>query len=60
MQGYSCQFYKTSDSSLKNLWAAYGPGNSNRLEIVVIDLNNTSKNLSGQKDSSLVKSGANE
>ena len=27
----------TSDSSLKNSWAAYGPGNSNRLEIVVID-----------------------
>ena len=23
----------TSDSSLKNSWAAYGPGNSNRLEI---------------------------
>ena len=27
----------TSDSSLKNSWAAYGPGNSNRLEIGVID-----------------------
>ena len=27
----------TSDSSLKNSWAAYGPGNLNRLEIVVID-----------------------
>ena len=28
---------KTSDSSLKNSWAAYGPGNSNHLEIGVID-----------------------
>ena len=27
----------TSDSSLKNSWAAYGPGNSNCLEIDVID-----------------------
>ena len=27
----------TSDSSLKNSWAAYGPGNSNCLEIGVID-----------------------
>ena len=29
--------HQTSDSSLKNSWAAYGPGNSNRLEIDVID-----------------------
>ena len=28
---------QTSDLSLKNSWAAYGPGNSNRLEIGVID-----------------------
>ena len=28
---------KTSDLSLKNSWAAYGPGNLNRLEIVIID-----------------------
>ena len=27
----------TSHSSLKNSWAAYGPGNLNRLEIIVID-----------------------
>ena len=29
---------KTSDSSLKNSWAAHGPGNSNRLEIVFEEL----------------------
>ena len=28
----------TSDSSLKNSWAAHGPGNSNRLEIVFEEL----------------------
>ena len=28
---------KTSDSSLKNSWAAYGPGNSNHLEISLTD-----------------------
>ena len=28
---------KTSDSSLKNSWAAYGPGNSNHLEIFLMD-----------------------
>ena len=33
----SLYYYVTSDSSLKNSWTAYGPGNSNRLEIVVID-----------------------
>ena len=27
----------TSDSSLKNSWAAYGPGNSNHLEIFLMD-----------------------
>ena len=30
-------FLITSDSSLKNSWATYGPGNSNRLEIGIID-----------------------
>ena len=30
-------FLKTSDSSLKNSWATYSPGNSNCLEIGVID-----------------------
>ena len=40
---------KTSNSSLKNSWAAYGPGNSNRLEIIVIHETNTSN------DSSLMK-----
>ena len=29
---------RTSDSSLKNSWAAYGPGNSNHLEIILTDL----------------------
>ena len=29
---------ETSDSSLKNSWAAYGPGNSNHLEIILTDL----------------------
>ena len=29
--------FETSDLSLKNSWATYGPGNSNRLEIVIID-----------------------
>ena len=33
----------TSDSSLKNSWAAHGPGNSNRLEVVVIHETNISK-----------------
>ena len=28
---------RTSDSSLKNSWAAYGPGNSNHLEIFLTD-----------------------
>ena len=28
----------TSDSSLKNSWAAYGPGNSNHLEIILTEL----------------------
>ena len=40
--GISCVYkpgkiLTTSDSSLKNSWAAYGSGNSNRLEIGVID-----------------------
>ena len=52
--------HRTSDSSLKNSWAAYGPGNANRLEISVIDYNIISKNSSGLKDPSLIKSGANE
>ena len=30
--------FGTSDSSLKNSWAAHGPGNSNRLEIVFEEL----------------------
>ena len=29
---------QTSDSSLKNSWAAYGPGNSNHLEIILTEL----------------------
>ena len=45
----------TSDSSLKNSWAAYGPGNSNRLEIVVIHETNASKISSALKDSWLMK-----
>ena len=34
---FALKKWETSDSSLKNLWAAYGPGNLNRLEIGVID-----------------------
>ena len=33
-----CKNRKTSDSSLKNSWAAYGPGNSNHLEIILTEL----------------------
>ena len=29
---------QTSDSSLKNSWAAYGPGNSNHLEIILTEM----------------------
>ena len=29
---------QTSDSSLKNSWAAYSPGNSNHLEIILTEL----------------------
>ena len=29
---------ETSDSSLKNSWAAYGPGNSNHLEVILTEL----------------------
>ena len=34
---------ETSDLSLKNSWAAYGPGNSNHLEIFLTDSNNHCK-----------------
>ena len=46
---------RTSDSSLKNSWAAHGPGNSNRLEVVVIHETNISKISSTLKDPSLIK-----
>ena len=31
-------YQKPSDSSLRNSWAAYGPGNSNHLEIILTEL----------------------
>ena len=40
---------ETSDSILKNSWAAYGPGNSNHLEIVVMHETNTFKSSSAPK-----------
>lgn len=46
---------QTSDSSLKISWAAYRPGNSNRLEKAVIHKTNTLKISSAPKDSLLVK-----
>ena len=46
---------RTSDSSLKNSWAAHGPGNLNRLEVVVIHETNISKISSTPKDPSLMK-----
>ena len=49
----------TSNSSLKNSWAAHGPGNSNRLEVVVTHENNISKISSTPKDPSLMTRGAN-
>ena len=50
-----CIIMLASDSSLKNSWAAYGPGNSNRLEIIVIHESNASKISSAPKESSLMK-----
>ena len=46
---------QTSDSSLKNSWASHGPGNSNRLGVVVIHETNILKISSTPKDPSLIK-----